>query len=344
MIEPSESREAWRHCLAVVRPALLLAPQSYLRNVCDRLSADGIQAAVARHDTPVIFDWIVRLLARQGISNSAAEAFLERNGSPTSADIEERMAHSAFCPRLRSYWQFESCAFRRSAATCNSPHHLVDCPVATIPARKGALAEAAIAFRLFVRDVCDDDFVQWIDNRLAGADPGAGALGRGVMMRAALLEPLTNVVGTGPKVWAMILAELLLGADPDRERWTTTGASFVAVDSLVHAHLRRTGILRRLDVKHDYGPACYAPGGCAEAIATLSERIDAREFNPTFPACFPRWVQFAIWWFCAADGWSICNGNHIDDRVGCRRLFCPADIGCDRLPLRASSADGKPPH
>ena len=293
----------------------------------------GIQAAVARHDTPVLFDWIVRLLARQGISNAAAEGYVERHGSPTSADIDQRMAGSAFCARLRSYWHFAACGFRRSTARCNTPHHLVDCPVATIPARKGALAEAAMAFRLFVRDVCGDDLVGWIDHRLAAADPGRRASERAKAMRVALLEPLINIVGTGPKVWSMILAELLLGGDPDREQWTTTGASFIAVDSLVHAYLHRIGILCRLDAEHDYGPACYATGGCAEVIGMLAEHIDARDFNAYFPACFPRWVQFAVWWFCTADGWAICNAVKIDDRVGCSQTFCPCFAACVRMPL-----------
>ena len=133
----------------------------------------------------------------------------------------------------------------------------------------------------------------------------------------------------------MILAELLLGADLERERWVTTGASFIAVDSLVHAYLHRTGILRRLHAEHSYGPACYTPGGCAEVIAALADRIDAREFNPAFPAFFPRWVQFAVWWFCAADGWGTCNANQIDDRVGCRQRFCASFATCDRLSLPA---------
>lgn len=135
----------------------------------------------------------------------------------------------------------------------------------------------------------------------------------------------------------MILAELLIGGDAARESWTKTGASFVAVDSLVHAYLHRTGILRRLSAEHDYGLACHAPGGCTEVIAALAERIDASQFNPTFPTCFPRWVQFALWRFCAADGWSICNGLNIDGRVGCKQRFCPAFAACDRLPLSASS-------
>lgn len=303
----------------------------------DRLAAEGIQMAIARHDTAVIYDWIVRLFARQGISNSAAEAFAERKGSPSWEDVDERMARSAFCPRLRSYWDFAACGFRRSTATCNSPHHLVECPVATIPARKGALAEAAIAFWLFVRDICDDDLVGWIDDRLVAADLGPDAPGRGAKMRAALLEPLTDIVGTGAKIWSMILAELLLGGDPERERWTTAGASFVAVDSLVHAFLGRTGCLRRLNAEHLYGPRCYGPGGCAELIAALAQRIDAREFNVDYPTVFPRWVQFSIWWFCAADGWSLCHGLNIDHRVGCQQRFCPCFAACDRLPVPSAS-------
>ena len=338
MIDPNGSPEDWSQCLAVLRPALLLAPSTYLANLQTRLAEEGIQAAVARRETAVLFDWMVRLLARQGISNAAAEAFAERSGSPTWVGIDKKLARSALCPRLRSYWHFSTCGFRRATATCNTPHHLVGCPVATIPARKGALAEAAIGLWLFIRDVCDDDLVGWIDTRLAIADPGVGVPQRGVTMQVALLEPLTNIVGTGPKVWSMILAELLLGADLSRERWTTTGASFVAVDSLVHAYLHRTGSLRRLQAEHPYGPACHSSDGCAAVIAALAERIDARDFEPAGPACFARMIQHSIWQFCAADTWNICNGRNIDDRVGCRQRFCPACGACDRLPLTMSTS------
>ena len=326
--------DAWERCIEVLRPALVLAPRSYLGELRERLADAGVIAAVASRDTPVIFDWIVRLLARQGISNHAAEVFLERNGSPTFLDIADHMSKDARCSRLRCHWSFESCGYRRLTSSCRTPHQQVGCPVTVIPARKGALAEAAIGLWLFVRDCCSNgDFVGWIDDRLAAADPGADASGRGVTMQKALLEPLTSIVGTGPKVWSMILAELLLGADPLRERWVTAGASFVAVDSLVHAFLHRTGCLQRLDAAHRYGPACYEPGGCTDVIASLAARIDAREFDPGAPAVFPRWVQSAIWSFCAADGWSVCNGTKIDDAVGCEQQSCPAFRHCSRLPL-----------
>ena len=297
------------------------------------MAADGVQAAVDRHDTATLFDWIVRLLDRQGISNAAAIGFAERHGSTRWHDVDAALARAPLCPKLRSYWHFHGCGYRKGARTCARPDLLEGCLLPRLPARKGGLNQAAFSLALFIRDICGGDLVGWIDHRLAAADPGAGSSSRTAAMRSALLEPLTNIVGTGPKVWAIILAELLLGADPDREKWTTTGASFVAVDSLVHAYLLRTGILRHLDAGHPYGPQCYAPGGCADIIAGLAERVDAREFNVDFPACFPRWVQFAIWWFCAADGWSICNAVRIDDRVGCSQAFCPSFSVCGRVAL-----------
>ena len=81
MIKPSESPAAWAHCNAVVRPALLLAPRNYLQDVGERLAAEGIREAVARHDTATLFDWIVRLIDRQGISNAAAISYVEQHGS-----------------------------------------------------------------------------------------------------------------------------------------------------------------------------------------------------------------------------------------------------------------------
>ena len=177
---------------------------------------------------------------------------------------------------------------------------------------------------MFVHDVCGRDLVGWIDHRLETADPGLDHPSRAVQMREALLGPLVNIANTGRKLWSMILPELLLVGDPDRERWVTTGASFVAVDSLVHNHLHRTGILRRLGAEHPYGDACYRPGGCAKVIEHLARQADAREFNPSFPATFPRFVQHAIWLFCAAGGRDICNGNRVDDRSACRQHFAPS--------------------
>ena len=56
-------------------------------------------------------------------------------------------------------------------------------------------------------------------------------------------------------------------------------------------------------------------------------------FNPTFPAVFPRFVQHAIWRYCAQSGLAVCNGNRIDDRKSCDNVYCQIHNICDRIAL-----------
>ncbi|KLK94143.1 hypothetical protein AA309_05410 [Microvirga vignae] len=132
----------------------------------------------------------------------------------------------------------------------------------------------------------------------------------------------------------MALADLLLGADPARGRWVTTGSHMIAVDTLVHNFMHRTGVLRRLNADHAYGEGCYAPRGCSAIIRGLARHIDAREFNSDFPACFPRFIQFALWHFCAESGLNICNGTRINDAMRCQNRYCPWFDGCERICLK----------
>jgi hypothetical protein len=84
---------------------------------------------------------------------------------------------------------------------------------------------------------------------------------------------------------------------------------------------------------HSYGAACYQAGGCADIIETVAQRIDARQFNPGFPQPFPRFVQHAIWRYCAQSGLDVCNGNRIDDRKSCNNVYCQIRSHCDRIML-----------
>lgn len=328
---------AWKHLEAVTRPALSLAPRDYLDDIRARLVADEIPEAVAEHDTPWLFDWLVGVSQFQGISDANAVAFTAKNGIVGLDDIMLALEAGPACSRLRCYWSFSDCRYRKTRHSCAEPRHLGSCPVPSHPTRKGSLIMAAYSLALFIRDVCGGDLVAWLDKRLAQADRGVGAPDRAVSMAAALLGPLREIYGIGEKVWSMALADLLLAADPARERWVTAGASMVVVDSLLHNHLHRTGTLRRFRAEHPYGPRCYAPGGCADIIRGLAERIDARAFNPAFPACFPRFVQAAIWRLCSASELNICNGNRIDDRRRCENVNCPAFPDCDRVTLHAAA-------
>jgi hypothetical protein len=111
----------------------------------------------------------------------------------------------------------------------------------------------------------------------------------------------------------------------------------IAIDTLVHNFLHRTGILARFGADHLYGAACYRPGGCADIITVAAQRIDARRFNRAFPTVFPRFVQHAIWRYCAQLGLDVCNGNRLDDRRRCGNVYCQIRQFCDRIALRKAT-------
>ncbi len=325
------------YVLRVTRSALLLAPQNYLDAIASRLFEAQIQDAVSGHDTGPIFDWLMASISLQGISDAIALGFDARHGGVRYAEIESALRAPLVCPRLRCYWRFDACGYRKDAKSCAEPGLQLFCCLPKHALRKGSLNVAAYSLFLFIRDVCDGDFVGWIDAQLEAADPGLGVAGRPETMGAALIHPLSHVDGVGPKLWNMMLADLLLAADPQRERWVTAGANMIAIDTLIHNFLHRAGVLRRFGAEHAYGAGCYAPNGCAAIVSGLAERIDAREFNPANPATFPRFVQHALWGFCASLGWNICNGNTIDDRRRCENGNCPAFSDCDRAPLKPQS-------
>jgi hypothetical protein len=244
----------------------------------------------------------------------------------------KRPAPATTCPKLKSYWQFYDCRYNKTRCTRAEPDHLPGCPLPNHWLRNGRLNQTAYALHLFIRDVAEGDLVGWIDRRLntAAKHPGPDRLAR---MRAALLEPLKKVHGVSDKVLMMALSALFLGAPGRRRRWREVGGSMIAVDTLVHNFLHRTGILARFRADHAYGVACYRPGGCADIIETVAQQIDARQFNPRFPATFPRFVQHAIWRYCAQNGLGICNGNQIDDRTRCDNKQCKLYSICDRISL-----------
>jgi hypothetical protein len=149
-----------------------------------------------------------------------------------------------------------------------------------------------------------------------------------------LIGPLRNVYGVSDKILTMTLSGLLLGASEGRPHWFETGKGMIAIDTLVHNFLHRTGILDDCGASHTYGVGCYGHGGCAEIIRTAACQIDAGTFNERFPRVFPRFVQHAIWRFCAADGLNICNGNRIDDRKSCENRYCQVFGKCGRKSLK----------
>jgi hypothetical protein len=297
------------------------------------LRADKVQAAIRHRDTAVVFDWLMAALSYQGIADAVAYDYMERHGRAAWRDIDQKLGRGVSCPKLKSYWHFYGCRYEKASRTCTEPEHIGACPLPSHDLRNGHLNQAAYSLFLFIRDLADGDLIGWIDRQLQTANSPAGP-DRLTRMRDSLIEPMREIYGVSDKVLAMALSALLLGAPEKMVLWTEVGGSMIAIDTLVHNFLHRTGVLVRFNANHLYGSACYRPGGCADVIQAVAERIDARQFNPSYPKVFPRFVQHAIWRYCAQDGLDICNGNRIDDAKRCGNLDCRARLMCDRVPFR----------
>jgi hypothetical protein len=292
----------------------------------------SLQHAIANHDTPALFDYLMEAFSYQGISDAVAYTYMDEHGRVTWDELERATICPPPCPKLDSYWRFEGCRYEKLAASCAQPELMASCPLPRHDLRNGRLNQTAYSLFFFIRDIADRDLVAWIDDQIRTAAEG-NVRDRSARMVQSLIDPLRNVIGVSDKVVSMTLSYLLMAAPPAKSHWIDIGTSMIAIDTLVHNFLIRTGILQRFDARHPYGSACYRPKGCADIIRQVIRRIDARRFNPSYPKSFPRWGQHAIWRWCAQGELDICNGNQIDDRRSCENSSCPLFTLCDRVCL-----------
>jgi hypothetical protein len=325
------------HAVRIIHAICGLAGSAtFIDDIRADLAADKVRAAIRRRHTAAVFDWLLAALSYQGIADQVAYDYMERHGRAAWRDIHQKLGRGVSCPKLKSYWHFYGCRYEKVSATCAEPDHIGACPLPSHDLRNGHLNQTAYSLFLFIRDIVDGDLIGWIDGQLAAANSPAGPH-RLTRMAAALIEPMREIYGVSDKVLAMALSSLLLGAPKKMGLWIEVGGRLIAIDTLVHNFLHRTGILARFNASHLYGTACYRPGGCADIIAAVAEAIDARQFNPGFPATFPRFVQHAIWRYCSQSGLDVCNGNRIDDSARCNNLDCRVRPMCDRVVLRKVS-------
>jgi hypothetical protein len=333
----ANSRSNLAYAVKIVHATCCLAGSpSYVSEIETAIRDRGLLRAVRDHDTPALFDWFVDLLSFQGISDAVAAGYIGKYGSVRWSDIANAVGSWPACSKLNGYWRFDDCGYRKGAHTCSEPHHIGACPLPRHQLRNGRLNQMAYSLFFFMRDVADGDFVGWVDQHIAAVDLDSDD--RVAAVRAAIVNPLRHVYGVADKTLAMALSLLLVGVGRKKPHWFEVGANLIAVDTLVHNFLWRTGILARMSAEHIYGPRCYQPDGCASILAHVANHIDAREFNDTFPATFPRFVQHAVWRYCAENGLDVCNGNRIADNAACGNGHCQLYRSCDRKPLRYAAA------
>jgi hypothetical protein len=322
----------FRQATALVKTVCEVAgSRDFIKQARNGLLKAGVVRAIRTRNDAVLFDWLMVAISYQGIADSVAAGYMEAHGTASADNITRELDATPRCSKLSSYWTFHGCGYRKQSYSCNRPTLIHDCPLPQLDLRNGSLNQAAFSLHMFMRNVAGGDFVGWVDRMLAqaAADHVPGGY--------AVIEPLTYVHGLSFKVLSMAMSTLLLAGDTKRVAWRTAGADLIAIDTLVHNWLHRTGILRGCDAEHGYGSGCYSDGGCADIVRRIAGKIDASEYSSSNPPVFARWLQHAIWRFCAQQQIDQCNGNQIDDSGRCNLQHCILFDDCARLKLGRST-------
>ncbi len=291
--------------------------------------SNSIRRAIIRRDTPALYNWLMRTFSYQGISDRAVDHYISQHGNAHYEEIGDRLLQ-AECDKLKGFWSFNGCGYEKLGHKCSCPSKMNSCPLPSLPLRNGRLNQLAFSLYFFIRDVTGGNLVAYIDQAVCSASDALTSRA----MHQALVPPWRSIFGVSDKTITMALTTLLMSS-PNRV-WSDAGQRLIVVDTLVHNFLQRTGTSPYLGAVHPYGPRCYAPGGCFDVIDILARDVDARRFHMSFPAHFPRFVQLAIWRYCAQSEFDICNGNQIDDRKRCENRDCFLRHDCSRIVLKSA--------
>jgi hypothetical protein len=128
------------HAVRVIyRVCCLAGSASLIDKIRADLDDDGVRAAIKKRDTATVFDWLISALSYQGISDQLASDYMEQHGYVQWHDINEKLAHDATCPKLKSYWRFHGCGYTKLRRTCTEPDYIGRCPLPTHDLRNGRL-------------------------------------------------------------------------------------------------------------------------------------------------------------------------------------------------------------
>ncbi len=161
----------------------------------------ALQQTIRRREPCELFRRLLHAFNFQGIADEIASEYIERHGLATWKQIQTGLEHAS-CAKLKNYWTFSDCGYRKLAGTCNAPDQFSSCPLPQHELRNGRLNQIAYALFLFIRDIADGDLVTWINNQLTEASQldGPGRISR---MIESLVGPLRNIHGISDKVVMM---------------------------------------------------------------------------------------------------------------------------------------------
>jgi hypothetical protein len=258
-----------------------------------------------QHKSIMLYQYLVEAFLLSGGGDQSNQGYYAKQNHKPTFNRVKRAVKAGQCPKLAGFETFKGCGYRKGTNKCNEPAFIKECPLPSFDMKRGALNHMAFSLYFFLRDVCKGDFYTFARGHFGQGQPCGGGI---TDLLQTFIEKVSTIANVGPKLAHMALSCLFLTACPGWD-YRHVGEQMIAVDSLVHTFLHRTGILASYRLDHAYGPRCHAQDGCLGVIQDLAQRIDCREFNPSLPAHFPRFIQYHIWAYCGQSGENICNLN-----------------------------------
>src|SRR5437868_448663 len=121
----------------ILRVCQLAGSPTMLSDLRAELKSFGVAAAVARHDTATLFDWLMTALSFQGIADRVAEGFIRDNGNIEWRDIATALSRNPSCSKLESYWQYYDCLYHKGLQMCSERFLFNSCPLPRHKLRNG---------------------------------------------------------------------------------------------------------------------------------------------------------------------------------------------------------------
>lgn len=295
---------------------------------------------IENNNTAKIFNHFMKAVSYQGMRDKSAETYINEHGLITYEQIKKDLENNnSKCSKLKDFNSFNyNCGYEKNKKTCKNKAFFDQCSLPKHDLRNGRLNQTAYSFFLFIRDVCGNSIVDYIDRIINDNTSKDDS-----QIRDIFIRNFAQIYGIKEKVVSMILADLFLSSN--NPKWKRIGANFVAIDSLVHNFFLRTGILDYYDGQknHRNGSECYEDNNCRRIIEILAKKlaeakelakdIDASRFSPNSPEYSPRFIQHSIWNFCATSRLNICNNDKIKYGSPCKNDECSFYKHCAKIPL-----------
>jgi hypothetical protein len=306
----SRNKKSFKHSIQLIKQ-IIIAHQKLFDDVFDD-DIPEMQAILSQmihgkpqHKSIKLYQYLLKSFLFAGGGDQSNSAYYAKQRYKPTYNRVKQAIKAVQCPKLASLEAFKGCGYRKTTNKCHEPAFLGTCSLTRFDMKRGALNHMAFSLYFFLRDVCQGDFYTYTKEHFSQYRPTDGTI---TELLDGFIKKVTTIANVGPKLAHMALSGLFLTRYSGWD-YRHMGLHMIAVDSLVHNFLHRTGILDSYQLQHAYGPRCHSETGCMKVVQELANHIDCREFNPILPAHFPRFIQYHIWAYCAKDGENICNLN-----------------------------------